>query len=86
MFEVPKHHLIFREGKPYLTRTENDTFEGYAYDLIEAIAKQMNFTFEFIRYNETGVYDKETKRWNGLIGDLVERVSRCVVLQDLRLH
>ncbi|KAI4462117.1 ionotropic glutamate receptor [Holotrichia oblita] len=42
-------------------------------DLIEEIAKDLNFTFQFKIFDETGKYDAGKKRWDGLIGELVDR-------------
>lgn len=52
-------------------------FEGYSMDLIKSIAADMNFTyrFEIEKENLYGSLDKKTKKWNGLIKVLLDRVS-----------
>lgn len=55
----------------------NEQFEGYSMDLIAAIAKQLNFTFKFVlaEDGQYGSYNEKTKSWNGLIKDILDRVS-----------
>lgn len=55
----------------------NDRFEGYSVDLIDSISKILGFkyVFELAPDNAIGAYDKETKKWNGLIKLLLDRVS-----------
>lgn len=55
----------------------NDRYEGYTKDLMDEIAKNIDFTFELhiTEGNLFGSYLEDQKRWTGLIGDLLERVS-----------
>lgn len=55
----------------------NARFEGYSLDLIDEIAKHLNFTyrFELAKDEKYGNYDETTKSWNGLIKDLLDRVK-----------
>lgn len=57
--------------------TKNNRYEGYAVDLIDEIAKFLNFTYDIEKVpdNEYGVYNPETKEWNGLIRHILDRVS-----------
>lgn len=74
-----------RQGPPYLRekaksnppREGNDRYEGYSMDLISEIAELLKFTFEFriVKDNEYGSYVAKTQSWNGLIGELINRVS-----------
>lgn len=54
----------------------NSRYEGYALDLIDAIAQQLNFSYKFVLTSDTkyGNYDPKTNNWNGLIKDLLDRV------------
>ena len=54
----------------------NDRYEGYALDLIDMIAKHLKFkyVFEQVPDNKYGSYNKKTKKWDGLVKQLLERV------------
>jgi len=54
---------------------EGTTWKGYCIDLIEELAKEMNFKYELIVKNKFGEFDQTTNKWDGLIGGLVEGVS-----------
>ncbi|RZF39362.1 hypothetical protein LSTR_LSTR000883 [Laodelphax striatellus] len=70
-----------RLGRPYLDKKEgeglkgNDRFEGYSLDLIDEVAKELGFTYEFklVPDNQYGSLNKKTGQWNGLIRELQER-------------
>ncbi|XP_036342495.1 glutamate receptor ionotropic, kainate 2-like [Rhagoletis pomonella] len=53
--------------------TGNERYMGYAVDLIKEIAELMNFEYIFVPVadNQYGKYNKETKQWNGIIGELI---------------
>lgn len=55
----------------------NSRFQGYALDLIDGISKILNFTyrFELVDDNNYGSIDAETGEWNGLIRELLDKVS-----------
>lgn len=57
-------------------------FEGFAVDLTKHIFKLLreegyNYTYEFIHEEDKnyGKYDEKEKKWNGLIGDLLDKVT-----------
>lgn len=52
-------------------------WHGYCIDLIEKLAKEMNFKYELVVKDEFGELDPVTNKWNGLIGGLVEGVNDC---------
>lgn len=60
----------------------NDRYEGYSIDLIDGIAKILNFSYEFylVPDNAYGSYHPETKQWDGLIRELKERVRKCYLM------
>lgn len=74
----------FYLGKQTMTRPEyvgtncegNHCFEGYAVDLIDAIATKKKFKYEFrlVPKNAYGSYNKETKKWDGLVKELLDHV------------
>lgn len=55
----------------------NDRFEGYSIDLIDSIAKILGFhyRFELVPDNKYGSFNKVTKKWDGLVKQLLDRVS-----------
>ncbi|GLG96202.1 Glutamate receptor 1 [Gryllus bimaculatus] len=57
------------------TARGNDQFEGYSLDLIAAIARILNMTFEFrlVPDSEYGSFNPKTQKWTGLLGELLER-------------
>jgi glutamate receptor, ionotropic, invertebrate len=62
-----------REEKPYLmikdgNFTGNDRFEGFCIDLLKGIAAQVGFqyTIKLVPDGIYGVYNPETKTWNGI--------------------
>lgn len=63
-----------------MTYIGNDRFEGYSLDLIDEISKLLGFKYEFyiVADNGYGGYNKETKKWNGLVKELMDHVSRVL--------
>lgn len=57
--------------------TGNDRYEGYSVDLIDAISKVLgfNYRFELTPDNKYGSYNKATKKWDGLVKQLLDRVG-----------
>ena len=64
---------------------EQTRYEGFCIDLIEEIAKLLNFKYEFelVPDGNYGTYNKETKQWNGLIRRLLDRVRSCLQLREI---
>ncbi|XP_034473399.1 glutamate receptor ionotropic, kainate 2 [Drosophila innubila] len=76
------YRVATRIGLPYfdykkdaveLNLTGNDMYEGYAVDLIDAIAQEVGFDYVFVPVadQEYGKQDKITKQWNGIIGEII---------------
>lgn len=65
---------MLRENKNF---TGNDRFEGFCIDLLRRIASQIGFqyTIRLVPDHMYGVYDRQTKQWNGIVRELMERVS-----------
>ncbi|CAB0014001.1 unnamed protein product [Nesidiocoris tenuis] len=59
----------------FIVGLSTDRYEGYSMDLIDEIAKELNFKYKFVLApdGQYGSYNKETKQWNGLIRELRER-------------
>lgn len=61
--------------------TGNARFEGFCIDLLHGIAKQIGFqyTIKLVPDRMYGVFDPETKQWNGIVRELIERVRFIVI-------
>lgn len=72
-----KPYVMLREGN----LTGNARFEGFCIDLLKWIAGQVGFqyTIRLVPDNVYGVYDPETKQWNGIVHQLMEKVSIKIV-------
>lgn len=80
--------VVSRIGAPYLVERKsengevfigNDRYEGYSKDLIHEILKEtlkLNYEIEIVSGTGYGSYNKDTKKWDGLIGHLLERASK----------
>lgn len=70
--EVP--YVMVKEDK---NLTGNARFEGFCIDLLHGIAKQIGFqyTIKLVPDRMYGVFDPETKQWNGIVRELIERVN-----------
>ncbi|CAH4033775.1 unnamed protein product [Pieris brassicae] len=83
--------VVSRIGAPYLvekvpekgeTLTGNDRYEGYSKDLIHEILKEtlhLNYELEIVPDKSYGSYNKDTKKWDGLIGHLIERKADLAI-------
>ncbi|KAK1127273.1 hypothetical protein K0M31_003817 [Melipona bicolor] len=81
--EQKKFTITTKTGPPYVMEVtdsatrgiliEQTRYEGFCIDLIEEIAKLLNFKYEFelVPDGKYGTYNQETKQWNGLIGRLL---------------
>lgn len=56
--------------------TGNARFEGFCIDLLKSIANQVGFQYaiRLVPDHMYGVYDPETKEWNGIVRELMEKV------------
>lgn len=70
-------YFMYNETAQQLNLTGNAVYMGYAVDLIEAIAQEVGFEYVFVPVadQEYGKQDKDTKQWNGIIGEIVNNVS-----------
>lgn len=55
----------------------NARYAGYSKDLIDLIAKDLNIKYriEIVPDGKYGSLNKETKKWDGLVKHLLDRVS-----------
>ncbi|XP_043794555.1 glutamate receptor ionotropic, kainate 2-like isoform X3 [Apis laboriosa] len=82
--EQKKFKISTKLGPPYVMEVtdsatrgiliEQKRYEGFCVDLIEEIAKLLNFKYEFelVPDGNYGTLNKETKQWNGLIRRLLD--------------
>lgn len=56
--------------------TGNARFEGFCIDLLKWIAGQVGFQYaiKLVPDHIYGAYDPETKEWNGIVRELMEKV------------
>lgn len=59
----------------------NTRYEGFCIDLLKEIAHMVGFTYriELVPDGKYGVYDYETGEWNGIVRQLMDKVSVCEV-------
>lgn len=79
-FETP---FLMERNSSNITYEGNNRYEGYAKDLMDAIAGeiQIQYRFEILTFpeNVNGAYDKKTKKWNGLMGRIADRRADLAV-------
>ncbi|CAO1328702.1 unnamed protein product [Diamesa hyperborea] len=78
--------VMTREEKPYVFVKEgnfsgNERYEGFCIDLLKGIASQIGFqyTIRLVPDNMYGVYDTETKEWNGIVRELMDNKADLAV-------
>lgn len=57
---------------------QNELFEGFCIDILRLIAKMVGFEYniKLVPDGKYGVYDLETGEWNGIVRELMDKVSR----------
>lgn len=63
--------------------TENDKYEGFAIDLIAEIAKICGFKYEITINRVTGTENPITKEWDGIVGEIVKKVSFHTISEQI---
>lgn len=63
----------------YGLNPEEPLYKGYVLDLMNAIGKKLNFSFEFILSTDklNGGHNPITDTWTGIIGDIINEVIQC---------
>lgn len=54
-------------------------YEGFSKDLIDEISKKCGFNYKIKTSKEYGKEDPETKQWNGIIGEIVNKHSDLAI-------
>lgn len=73
-----KPYVMVKSGK---NLEGNARFEGFCIDLLKWIAGQVGFQYaiKLVPDHMYGVYDPETKEWNGIVRELMEKVIHSSV-------
>ncbi|KAL0110180.1 hypothetical protein PUN28_013673 [Cardiocondyla obscurior] len=79
--------VMTREERPYVmvkedkNLTGNARFEGFCIDLLKWIAGQVGFQYaiKLVPDHMYGVYDPETKEWNGIVRELMDKRADLAV-------
>ncbi|KAF4528382.1 hypothetical protein B566_EDAN017002 [Ephemera danica] len=79
--------VMTREEKPYVmvkedrNLTGNARYEGFCIDLLKWIASQVGFNYDIrlVPDHMYGVYDIETKHWNGIVRELMDKRADLAV-------
>ncbi|XP_065161284.1 glutamate receptor ionotropic, kainate 2 isoform X2 [Atheta coriaria] len=79
--------VMTREERPYVmvkeekNLTGNARYEGFCIDLLKWIANQVGFQYSIrlVPDHMYGVFDPETKQWNGIVRELMEKRADLAV-------
>ncbi|KAF7274109.1 hypothetical protein GWI33_013211 [Rhynchophorus ferrugineus] len=79
--------VMTREERPYVmvkqdgNLTGNARYEGFCIDLLKWIAGQVGFQYsiQLVPDHMYGVYNPETKQWNGIVRELIEKRADLAV-------
>ncbi|EEB18839.1 glutamate receptor, ionotropic kainate 2 precursor, putative [Pediculus humanus corporis] len=79
--------VMTREERPYVmvrhdkNLTGNARFEGFCIDLLRWISGQVGFNYEIrlVPDHKYGVLDQETKQWNGIVRELMDKRADLAV-------
>lgn len=67
--------------------TENSDFEGFCIDVLQQISKMVGFDYKIklVPDGKYGVYDFETGEWNGIVRELVDKVTKDIFIDSPRI-
>lgn len=78
--------VVTKVGMPFLQEVQpseglvgNDRYEGFSKDLMDAIASRLKFKYTLVLVSGYGNIDKVTEKWNGMIREILDRVSSSVI-------
>ncbi|CAB3388917.1 Hypothetical predicted protein [Cloeon dipterum] len=79
MTRAEKPYVMVREDK---NLTGNSRYEGFCIDLLKSIANQVDFNYDIrlVPDHMYGVYDPESKQWNGIVRELMDKVSSWLLI------
>lgn len=73
---LPYKERGFVELKQGKMHGDPDAYEGLCIDLIKRLSKDIKFKYNLsiVADGKYGSYDKTTKRWTGIVGELIDEV------------
>ncbi|KAF5282430.1 hypothetical protein FQA39_LY17545 [Lamprigera yunnana] len=79
-------YLMYR-NRSNLNEDVGSKYEGYVADLIEKVAQELKFTYEFYITPEgvNGNYDENSQTWSGIMGDVISGVAQLGI-SDLTVN
>lgn len=74
---VAPNYSYFRTPEDNETLEGNARFEGYSIDLIQSLSEKLKFKYviKLVPDKRYGQYNKKTKKWDGIIRQLIDGVS-----------
>lgn len=85
IFQTPPYAM---EKETTTALSGNDRYEGFCIDLIQTLSVYMGFTYTFIVQEDgaNGNYNQSTKKWDGMIGQVIDGVRTPNANDTLELH
>ncbi len=76
-------YLCFIQEEPFIKdnpdypNASSDPFVGYCIDMLNEMQKMLGFKYNIrlVRDNFYGALDPKTKHWNGMIRELIDKVT-----------
>lgn len=72
---------ISSQAPPFVMRKDPNSspnatqeFEGLSIDILEEMKKNLTFNYRIVLVPELGVRDRNTLQWNGIVGEIINKV------------
>ncbi|XP_038059611.1 glutamate receptor ionotropic, kainate 2-like [Patiria miniata] len=73
-------YVMFRETKDGVPVTGNARYYGYCIDMLQKISERLHFNYQIVEVEDDNYGSKlESGRWNGMVGELIERKADLAV-------
>ena len=85
---VPEPPIAFLADNCVNDTSSPKCWYGWNPDLFEQLATDLNFTYEYVMPDDRkyGGFNRESKRWNGMIGDLIEHKTDISVAMSINIE
>ena len=85
---VPEPPIAFLSDNCINNTSSPKCWYGWNPDIFEQLANDLNFTYEYVIPADMkyGGYNKESKRWNGMVGDLLARKTDLTVALSINME
>lgn len=88
------HHGAYHHHHHHQAHSSNSTgniyedYEGYIMDLLKILAEQLGFHYDLylVPDNKFGVMNTSTQEWNGMVREIIEKVSAICVCAFMYVH